>query len=198
MWSAHTLEPTYAIPGAQSFTGLAHQELHDGRRPSEVSSAIIARSFDHFHSPFQQHPEPTIHPSYWAEATPEFEDGPFFCVQNDDIFCYQQAQTLQHRLAPAQDMCTSYDMATDFEADDYYAQPHLSAEPTASCAAYQQLIPPPLPPRTECIVRDPFLPLRNFDMLGPHQPTLMDSGATRLNRKHVQRYMHRQRFRTAL
>ena len=84
---------------------------------------------------------------------------------------YQQAQTLQHRLAPAQDMCTSYDMATDFEADDYYAQPHLSAEPTASCAAYQQLIRPPLLPRTECIVRDPFLPLRNFDMLGPHQET---------------------------
>ena len=118
MWSEHTLEPNYAIPGAQSFTGLAHQEFHDGRRPSSVSSAIIARSFDHFHSPFQQHPEPTIHPSYWAEATPEFEDGPFFCVQNDDIFCYQQAQMLQHRLAPAQDMCTSYDMATDFEADD--------------------------------------------------------------------------------
>ena len=174
MWSAHTLEPTYAIPEAQSFTGLAHQELHDGRRPSSVSSAIIARSFDHFHSPFQQHPEPTIHPSYWAEATPEFEDGPFFCVQNDDIFCYQQAQTLQHRLAPAQDMCTSYDMATDFEADDHYAQSHLSAEPTASCAAYQQLIPPPLPPRTECIVRDPFLPLRNFDMLGPHSDSYLD------------------------
>jgi hypothetical protein len=75
MWSEHTLEPTYAIPEAQSFTGLAHQELHDGRRPSSVSSAIIARSFDHFHSPFQQHPEPTIHPSYWAEATPEFEAG---------------------------------------------------------------------------------------------------------------------------
>jgi len=173
MWSEHTLEPTYAIPGAQSFTGLAHQELHDGRRPSSVSSAIIARSFDHFHSPFQQHPEPTIHPSYWAEATPEFEDGPFFCGQNDDIFCYQQAQTLQHHLAPAQDMCTSYDMATDFEADDYYAQPHLSAEPTVSCASYQQLIRPPLPPRTECIVRDPFLPLRNFDMLGPHSDAIL-------------------------
>ena len=59
-------------------------------------------------------------------------------------------------------------MATDLEADDYYADPHHSAESTTSCAQFQQIIHPPLPPRTECIVRDPFLPLRNFDMLGPH------------------------------
>ena len=62
-------------------------------------------------------------------------------------------------------------MAIDIEVDDYYAQPHLSAGPTSSCAQYQQLIRHAPPP---CIIRDPFLFLRNFDMLGPHQPQVMD------------------------
>jgi hypothetical protein len=80
-------------------------------------------------------------------------------------------------------------MATDLEADDYYADPHHSAESTASCAQFQQIIHPPLPPRTECIVRDPFLPLRNFDMLGPHHVQVLGSNA---------RNRRRQRFLTAL
>ena len=121
------------------------QESYDARRPSSSTCESITRSFDHFHQPFQQHPESVAHPRYWSQETQEFEDGPFFCVQHDDIFCYQQAPTLQHRLAPAQDMCTSsspFHMATNLEADDYYADPHHSAESTASCAQFQQIIHP--------------------------------------------------------
>ena len=83
------------------------------------------------------------------------------------------------------------------EADDYYAQPHLSAGLTSSCAQYQQLIRLALPPRAACIVRDPFLLLRNFDMFGLHQPQVMDSAGhdtMTLNAHHESL----QRFNTAL